>query len=55
VPNHAVVVEPLLPCVEGFAKAAMPVGALSAEVWRTNWPQESPSTAGYDLGTLDRP
>lgn len=55
VPNHAVVVEPLLPCVDGFTKAPMPVGALSAEVWRTNWPEESPSTAGYDLGTLDRP
>lgn len=53
VPNHGVVVEPLLPCVDGFVKAPMPVGALSAEVWRTNWPQESPSTAGYDLGTLD--
>jgi len=23
-------------------------------VWRTNWPDETPSTAGHDLGTLDR-
>ena len=54
VPNHAVVVEPLVPCIEGFDKAPQPVGPLSAEVWRTNWPDEVPSTAGHDLGTLDR-
>ncbi len=53
-PNHAVVVEPLVAPQPGFAKAPMPVGALSAEVWRTNWPDEVPSTAGHDLGTLDR-
>ena len=54
VPNHAVVVEPLVPCIDGFDKAPQPVGPLSAEVWRTNWPDEVPSTAGHDLGTLDR-
>lgn len=54
VPNHAVVVEPLVPCIDGFDKAPQPVGPLSAEVWRTNWPDEAPSTAGHDLGTLDR-
>jgi isopenicillin N synthase-like dioxygenase len=54
VPNHAVTVEPLVPCVEGYDKPPMPVGALSAEVWRTNWPDEQPSSAGHDLGTLDR-
>ena len=54
VPNHAVTVEPLVPTVAGFDKAPMPVGALSAEVWRTNWPDEHPSAGGHDLGTLDR-
>ena len=54
VPNHAVTVEPLVPCLEGFHKPPMPVGRVSAEVWRTNWPEEQPSSAGHDLGTLDR-
>ena len=54
VPNHAVTVAPLAPVVDGFTRAPMPVGALSAEVWRTNWPDEAPSAAGHDLGTLDR-
>ncbi|MEM8708156.1 MAG: 2-oxoglutarate and iron-dependent oxygenase domain-containing protein [Actinomycetota bacterium] len=54
VPNHRVVVEPLLPRRAGYDTAPMPVGPLSAEVWRTNWPDEAPSTAGHDLGTLDR-
>jgi len=54
VPNHAVTVSPLRPVVDGFDHVPMPVGALSAEVWRTNWPDELPSAAGHDLGTLDR-
>ncbi|MEO0492516.1 MAG: 2OG-Fe(II) oxygenase family protein [Actinomycetota bacterium] len=54
VPNHDVVVEPLLPRRPGFDTTSMPVGSLTAEVWRTNWPDEAPSTAGHDLGTLDR-
>ena len=54
VPNHAVTVEPLVDSRPGFDTKPMPVGALSAEVWRTNWPDEVPSAAGFDLGTLDR-
>ncbi len=54
VPNHAVVVAPLRPYRPGFAKTSMPVGDLSAEVWRTNWSDEPPSDAGHDLGALDR-
>ena len=54
VPNHAVFVEPVVERLAGFDKAPMPVGALSAEVWRTNWPTERPSGAGHDLGSLDR-
>jgi isopenicillin N synthase-like dioxygenase len=54
VPRHDVVVEPLVEPVPGFDRSPMPVGALSAEVWRTNWADEKPSIAGHDLGTLDR-
>ena len=54
VPNHGVVVEPLLECREGFVANSMPVGPLSAEVWRTNWPDEEASDPNFDLGTLDR-
>ncbi len=54
VPNHRVVVEPLVQPIPGFAAGPMPVGELSAEVWRTNWPDETPSESGFDLGTLDR-
>lgn len=54
VPHHAVVVEPLVEPLPGFSKPAMPVGALSAEVWRTNWPDAGASTSGHDLGALDR-
>lgn len=54
VPNHRVVVEPLLDPTAGFVASSMPVGPLSAEVWRTNWPDETPSDANFDLGTLDR-
>lgn len=54
VPSHDVTVEPLVPAQPGYARAPMPVGELSAEVWRTNWPDEKPSGAGHDLGSLDR-
>ena len=52
VPNHGVVVEPLVEPVPGFRRDPIPVGEVSAEVWRTNWPDEDPSEAGYHLGTL---
>ena len=54
VPNHDVIVDPLVPCREGFRAASMHVGALTAEVWRTNWPDEDPSDASFDPGALDR-
>ncbi len=53
VPNHSVVVEPIRP-IAGVSASPMPVGELSAEVWRTNWPDESPAADRFDLGTLDR-
>lgn len=53
VPNHDVVVEPLIPVKPGFSYAPLPVGALSAEVWRTNWPDKTPQTTTFALGSLD--
>jgi isopenicillin N synthase-like dioxygenase len=52
VPRHDVVVQPLTTAVSGFQRDPVPVGQVSAEVWRTNWRNERPSSAGYDLGTL---
>ncbi|MEE2768822.1 MAG: 2-oxoglutarate and iron-dependent oxygenase domain-containing protein [Actinomycetota bacterium] len=52
VPNHRTVVEPLIEKVPGFERDPVPVGQVSAEVWRTNWPDENPSTADFHLGTL---
>ena len=52
VPNHKVVIEPLIPRRLGFKNSIMPVGELSAEVWRTNWPEEEPSDHKFDLGSV---
>ncbi len=54
VPRHDITVEPLVECRADFSRRPMPVGELSAEVWRTNWPDQAASAAGHDLGTLDR-
>mgnify|MGYP001402404611 CR=1 FL=1 len=32
--------------------APVPVGSVSREVWRTNWPEAVPEDTGFDLGTL---
>jgi isopenicillin N synthase-like dioxygenase len=53
VPNHGVVVEPLLEPVAGFEPRSVPVGAVTAEVWRTNWPDEEPSDTDTHLGTVE--
>ena len=52
VPRHDVVVAPLIDCQPGFERAAVPVGPVSREVWRTNWPEAVPEDTGFDLGTL---
>jgi isopenicillin N synthase-like dioxygenase len=52
VPDHDVVIEPLVTTRSGFEPRSMPVGELSAEVWRTNWPDEQPMGHGFDLGSL---
>jgi isopenicillin N synthase-like dioxygenase len=52
VPRHDTVVQPLVPPKPGFERAPVPVGDVSREVWRTNWPDARPGESGYDLGTL---
>ena len=52
VPNHKAVIKPLIPRRLGFKNSLMPVGELSAEVWRTNWPEEEPSDHKFDLGSV---
>ena len=52
VPRHNVVVAPLIDCQPGFERAPVPVGPVSREVWRTNWPEAVPEETGFDLGTL---
>ncbi len=54
VPNHASVIEPLVEPLPDYHRDAMPVGALSDEVWQTNWPDRKPHDGRFDLGTLDR-
>lgn len=52
VPRHDVLVSPLVKAQAGFKRTAVPVGDVSREVWRTNWPDTQPGQQGYDLGTL---
>lgn len=54
VPNHAAVVQPLVDPVPGFDRLdPIPVGHWSAEVWRTNWPDELPADETLHLGGID--
>ena len=52
VPRHDVLVQPLMDRQPGFDRAPVPVGAVSREVWRTNWSDTQPTATGFDLGTL---
>ena len=52
VPRHDTVVQPLLLPPAGFGRQPVHVGAVSREVWRTNWPDARPGDSGFDLGTL---
>ncbi|MCB4455142.1 isopenicillin N synthase family dioxygenase [Leisingera sp. McT4-56] len=52
VPRHDVVVAPLLPPVEGFDRPSVHCGHWSAEIWRTNWPDEDAGADTPELGTL---
>jgi isopenicillin N synthase-like dioxygenase len=52
VPRHDVTVAPLVTPQPGFDRKPVPVGSVSREVWRTNWPDVEPGDQGFDLGTL---
>ncbi|SMO65997.1 isopenicillin N synthase family dioxygenase [Ruegeria faecimaris] len=52
VPRHDVVVEPLLTPLPGFDRPSVHCGHWSAEIWRTNWPDETAHDATPELGTL---
>ena len=52
VPNHNITVAPLTRCIDGFDRPDVRVGHWSAEVWRTNWPDESAKPDTPELGTL---
>jgi isopenicillin N synthase-like dioxygenase len=52
VPRFDTVVAPLRDPQPGFERSAVPVGDVSREVWRTNWPDTTPADTGFDLGTL---
>lgn len=53
VPRHDIVVKPLVDPVAGFDRPPVHCGHWSAEIWRTNWPNEVPDAATPELGTLD--
>ena len=52
VPRHDVVVRPLVEPLTGFDRPPVHCGHWSAEIWRTNWPDEQPVEATPELGTL---
>ena len=52
VPRHDMVVEPLLPALPGFDRPSVHCGHWSAEIWRTNWPDEQATDDTPELGTL---
>ena len=50
VPRFDVTVEPWLPPVAGFERAALQSGAASHAIWYSNWPDEAVSDKAIDLG-----
>lgn len=52
VPRHDVTVRPLIAPVPGFSRPEVNCGHWSAEIWRTNWPDERPTGTTPELGTL---
>ncbi len=51
-PRHDVLVEPLLPRVEGFDRAAVQTGFIVRELYRTNWKSLAQSDPEIDAGTV---
>ena len=52
VPRHDVVVRPLVGPLPGFEREPVHCGHWSAEIWRTNWPDEMADATTPELGTL---
>ncbi|WP_120636082.1 isopenicillin N synthase family oxygenase [Ruegeria sp. EL01] len=52
VPRHDVIVAPLLPTLPGFDRPSVHCGHWSAEIWRTNWPDQTAADDTPELGTL---
>lgn len=52
VPRHDVTVAPLLDLLPGFVRPTVHCGTWSAEIWRTNWPDEHAHDDTPELGTL---
>lgn len=53
VPRYDTVVQPLVSPQPDFKREPVPVGDVSREVWRTNWPDSAQGDNHYDLGTLE--
>ncbi len=52
VPRYDTVVRPLAISQPGFSREPVHVGDITTEVWRTNWPDASPTDPALELGTL---
>lgn len=52
VPSHNTVVAPLLPPLPGFDRPSVHCGHWSAEIWRTNWPDQVADADTPELGTI---
>ena len=53
VPRYDTVVKPLIRPMPYFDRQPIPVGDVTREVWRTNWPDTLSQCENYDLGTLE--
>jgi isopenicillin N synthase-like dioxygenase len=49
-PRHDVVVEPLVPALEGFDRLPLNVGASAADIWYSNWPDTASTEPAQVLG-----
>lgn len=52
IPRHDVLIEPLAPRVEGFARPAVEAGFIVRELYRTNWASVAQTDPEVDAGTV---
>ena len=50
VPRYDVMIEPLLPFIEGYERQPLHVGRSSADIWYSNWPDTVSTEPGQELG-----